>query len=335
MPVAASACPQCATHGECDERRGGEQCLAGPVPAVRRSGLVRGQEAAFRTRSGAEIPVELAASALREDSGRPGMLIVLRDGRRPGGHVAGGGQPPAESAHPLAPAKAEPGEAERARFELLSFAAHEIRGPLGNIRAAADRMVAGCDAINPACQRMFGLIDGQLGQANELVRSVLCAANIEAGKLVLHREPMPVLAAVQEAVRAMQAVADSRPVRLAVPPDLPPVDIDRERIVAVLRNLLGNADKYTPRGAGIVVTAEAGTGGVTLRVRDHGAGLSEADLERAFDKCHRGTAVRRVDGYGLGLYICREVVAAHGGRIWAENHPGGGAVFSFTLPIAQ
>ena len=303
---------------------------------VRRSGLVRGQEAAFRTCSGGEIQAELSASPLRHDAGRPpGMLVVLRDISRPGGKKERTERRPTENRRPTALAKAEREQAECMPSELLSFAAHEIRAPLGNIQAATERMVAGCDEISPACQRMFGLINGQLGHANELVRSVLCAANIEAGKLVLHKEPMPVLAAIQEAVHAMRFVADSRPVRLSVSADLPPVDADRERVVAVLRNLLGNADKYTPPGAEIIITAEASAGCVTLRVRDNGSGLPAANLEKIFDKCYRGPEARGVDGYGLGLYICRQVVAAHGGRIWAENHPRAGAVFSFTLPLAR
>ena len=303
---------------------------------MRRSGLARGQEAVLRTRSGGEIPVELSASPLRDDAGRAqGMLVVVRAISRRGERAEIIDQHRTGNAKQLAGASAEREQAECARFELLSFASHEIRGPLGNIRAATERMVAGCDEISPACQRMFGLIHGQLGHADELVRSVLCAANIEAGKLVLHKEPMSVTAAMQEVVQAMQAVGNSRPVRLSVSADLPAADADRERVVAVLRNLVGNADKYTPPGAEIILAAEASAGGVTLRVRDNGSGLPAGNLETIFDKCYRGPEARGVDGYGLGLYICRQVVVAHGGRIWAENHARGGAVFSFTLPAAQ
>jgi PAS domain S-box-containing protein len=306
---------------------------------VRSSGLVRGQGAVCRTLSGGDIPVELSASPVRDDAGRPhGMLVVLRDISGCGKHTQMTGhlnQHLTDNVEQLARANAEREHAQCVQLELVSYASHEIRGPLGNIRAATERMYSECDEKNPNCERMFGLINGQLRHVDELVRSVLGAANIDAGKLVLHKEPMSVMAAMQEVVQAMKAVGDSRPVRLSVPLELPPVDADPERVVAVLRNLLGNADKYTPPGAEIILAAEAAIGFVTLRVRDYGSGLPADTLERIFDKRYRGLAARGIDGYGLGLYICREVVTAHGGLIWAENHPDGGAVFSFTLPIAQ
>jgi len=306
---------------------------------VRRSGLVRGQEAVCRTRTGAEIPVELCASPVLDDAGRPrGMLVVLHDISRRGERlqmIDRLNQRLTENVEQLALANAEREQAENMRFELLSFASHEIRGPLGNIRAANERMHSSCDEINPICQRMAGLITRQLEQLDELVRSVLGAANIDAGMLVLHQEPTSVMAAMQAAAQAMNALGNARSVRFAIASDLRRVDADRERLATVLRNLLDNADKYTPAGTEIILTAEASDGCVTLRVRDNGPGLPADKLERIFDKCYRGPEARGVKGYGLGLYICRQLVAAHGGRIWAENHPGGGAVFSFTLPLAQ
>ena len=305
---------------------------------MRRSGLARGQEALCRTRGGGEIPVELCANPVLDAAGRPqGMLVVLRDisGRGEGAQVIDQlSQRLAENVEQLARVNAAREQAESMRFELVSFASHEIRRPLGNIRAATERMHSGCDQFSPTCERMAGLIKRQLGQVDELVRSVLGAASIEAGRLVLHKEPMTVMAAMQEVAEAMKALRDSRPVRLSVSPDLRPVDADRERVVAVLRNLLDSADKYTPLGAEIILSAEAGTDCVTLRVRDNGPGLPADKLERIFDKSYRRPEARGVEGYGLGVYICRLVVAARGGRIWAENQAGGGAVFSFTLPLA-
>lgn len=306
---------------------------------VQRSGLVRGQEAVWRSRSEQEIPVELCASPVLDDAGRHrGMLIILHDISRRAERtqmIDQLNQRLTENVELLAHANAQCEQAERMQFELVSFASHEIRGPLGNIRSATERMHSGCDEISANCQRMVGLIKRQLEQVDELVRSMLGAANIEAGKLVLHKEPISVMAAMQEVVDAMTAEKDARPIRLSVVADLPLADADRNRVVGVLRNLLVNADKYTPAGAEIILSAEAGDRYMTLRVRDKGPGLFVDDLEKIFDKRYRGPETIGVEGYGLGLYICRQVVAAHGGRIWAENDPGGGAVFSFTLPLAQ
>ncbi len=105
----------------------------------------------------------------------------------------------------------------------------------------------------------------------------------------------------------------------------------------MLVNLLDNADKYAPPETAVSVEVAASHLEVTISVRDSGPGLAPADLERVFEKFYRADNgdAQRAYGYGFGLYICRKLAEAHGGRIWAENAPGGGAVFSFTLPVAR
>jgi two-component system sensor histidine kinase KdpD len=98
-------------------------------------------------------------------------------------------------------------------------------------------------------------------------------------------------------------------------------------------NLLDNALKYTPAGSPIEIAAEAGRGVVTVEVADRGPGFAPGDDERVFEKFYRGREKAGRSGVGLGLAICRAIVEAHGGRIWAENRPGGGAVIRFTLPV--
>ncbi len=112
---------------------------------------------------------------------------------------------------------------------------------------------------------------------------------------------------------------------------------DRDRVAEVLANLLDNADKYSPPQAEITIETSADDTAVTLSVCDAGPGLPASALERIFDKFYRvDTSDSQVAyGYGLGLYICRRLVEAQGGRIWAENLRGGGAMFSFSLPVAQ
>ena len=118
---------------------------------------------------------------------------------------------------------------------------------------------------------------------------------------------------------------------------MPLVFADRDRVAEVLANLCDNADKYSPPDKPIIVAARADETEVTLSVRDFGAGIPPRDLERVFDKFYRAdnSDSQAAYGYGLGLYVCRRLVQAHQGCIWAENHPDGGAVFSFTLPIAN
>jgi two-component system phosphate regulon sensor histidine kinase PhoR len=167
------------------------------------------------------------------------------------------------------------------------------------------------------------------------VQDVLNAARIEAGELVLHPEPISVLPIVQQVVEQTRARVTDRSYHAPTKPGLPPVFADRDRVAEVLANLLDNAGKYSPAGKEISIEVRADQTEVTLSVRDHGPGLSAADVERVFDKFYRAdnSDSQAAYGYGLGLYVCRRLVEAQGGRIWAENHPAGGAVFSFTLPV--
>jgi len=166
---------------------------------------------------------------------------------------------------------------------------------------------------------------------------VLNTARIESGDLILQPEPVSVLPVVQQVVEQIRARTTDRPFSLPTKPGLPLVFADRDRVAEVLTNLLDNADKYSPRGTDILIEVQADQTEVTLAVRDSGRGLPPGDLDRVFDKFYRADSsdAQTAYGYGLGLYVCRQLIEAQGGRIWAENAPGGGAVFSFTLPVAS
>jgi K+-sensing histidine kinase KdpD len=193
-----------------------------------------------------------------------------------------------------------------------------------------------CLAVNPTCTRMFGVLNQQTERLDHLVRDVLGVARLEAGELVLQAEPISVLPVVQQVAEQMRARSAGRRIRLPIKPGLPLVFADRDRVAEVLANLLDNADKYSPPGLEIGIDVRADQTEATLSVSDSGRGLPEADLERVFEKFYRvdNTDAQAVYGYGLGLYICRELVRAQGGHIWAQNRAEGGAQFSFTLPVA-
>jgi len=165
----------------------------------------------------------------------------------------------------------------------------------------------------------------------------LSTARVESGELVLQLEPFSVLPMVQQVVDERRAGASDRSFRVPIKPGLPLVYADRDRVAEVLTNLLDNADKYSPRGQDITIEVQADQTEVTLSVRDHGRGLPPGDLERVFDKFYRvdGSDSQTTYGYGLGLYVCRQLIEAQGGRIWAENALGGGAIFYFSLPVAS
>ncbi len=153
---------------------------------------------------------------------------------------------------------------------------------------------------------------------------------------MLHPEPVSVLPIVRQVAEQTRARTAERAFRLSTKPGLPLVFADRDRVAEVFANLLDNADKYSPTGKEVIIDVWTDQSEVTLSVRDFGPGLPAGDLERVFEKFYRidSSDSQAAYGYGLGLYVCRRLVEAQGGRIWAENHPNGGAAFSFALPVA-
>jgi K+-sensing histidine kinase KdpD len=226
---------------------------------------------------------------------------------------------------------------DRMRAEFVSLVSHQLRAPLTNMSGAVEHITANCETMNATCTRMVVILNQQLERLDRLVRDVLNTALIEAGELVLHREPVSVPPIMLQVVDQIRARTDGRAIRLTEKPGLPMVFADRDRVAEVLANLLDNANKYSPPDKEIIIDASADDAEVTLSVQDAGPGLPASALERIFDKFYRvdSSDSQVAYGYGLGLYICSRLVQAHGGRIRAENAAGGGAIFSFTIPVAK
>ena len=320
--------------------------------SVRQHGFVRGHETTSRDQAGREIDVELTATHLPgEASPASGMSVILRDiterKRREAEiqrlnaslseQVAWRTRELAQKVDELAQANAELRKLDQTRSEFVSLVSHQIRAPLTNMRGAAARMQTQCGAINPTCSRMFIILEQQAERLERLVQDVLNASRVEANDLKLQLEPISMLPIVQQVVDQVRARGGQRPFNVPPKPGLPFVYADRDRVAEVLMNLIDNADKYSPPGGEIAIEVQADQTEVKVAVRDHGRGLPPADLERVFDKFYRSdnSDAQPVYGYGLGLFVCRRLVEAQGGRIWAENAPDGGAVFCFTLPEAR
>jgi signal transduction histidine kinase len=191
--------------------------------------------------------------------------------------------------------------------------------------------------MNVTCVRMLAILNQQFERLDGLVRDVLNAARIESGDLRLHPEPISALPVVRQVVEQMRARTEGRVIKIPEIPGLPLVYADRDRIAEVLVNLLDNADKYSPPGEDITIEVRADEVELVVSVRDHGNGLPQNDLERVFEKFYRtdSSDSQVAYGYGLGLYVCRLLVEAQGGRIWAENNPQGGTTFSFAMPVVE
>jgi two-component system sensor histidine kinase KdpD len=224
-------------------------------------------------------------------------------------------------------------EAERLRSSLLSSVSHDLRTPLTSITGAASTLLESDGGLTAASRRdLLETISEEAHRLNRLVQNLLEMTRLEAGVQV-KKDWHPLEEVVGAALSHLERLLREHPVRASLPKDLPLVPLDDVLIEQVLINLLENAVKYTPPGTLIEIGASAGDGAVTVEVADRGPGLPPGDVERAFEKFYRG-APEVARGAGLGLAICRAIVGAHGGRIWAENRREGGVAFRFTLPIS-
>jgi two-component system sensor histidine kinase KdpD len=223
-------------------------------------------------------------------------------------------------------------EAERLRNALLSSVSHDLRTPLTTIMGSASSLLEdGTHFQRGTWQDLLQSILDEAERLNRLVSNLLDMTRLEAGTLAVKKDWLPLEEVVGTALARMEKRLGDRPVAIRIPADLPLVQIDGVLIEQVLINLLDNGIKYTPVRSGIDISASVSDGAVRVEVADRGPGFAPGEEGRIFDKFYRGqTADSR--GVGLGLAICRAIVEAHSGRIWAENRPGGGALFRFTLP---
>ncbi|MDE2962267.1 MAG: response regulator [Chloroflexota bacterium] len=226
---------------------------------------------------------------------------------------------------------------ERLRAEFLAMVSHELRTPLVSIKGSTATVLGGSAAFGPAeMMQFFRIIDQQADHLSGLINDLLDAALIETGTLAVNPEPALLAALVEQARSAFLGGGVRRDVRIDLPPDLPRVSADPRRIVQVLGNLLSNAARHSPEALPIRVSAARGDFHVAVTVEDQGSGLSPERLSRLFRKFSRIEAGDTGGDTGLGLAICRGIVEAHGGRIWAESDgPDRGSRFTFTLPVAE
>jgi signal transduction histidine kinase len=218
-----------------------------------------------------------------------------------------------------------------ARRELVAWASHDLRTPLAAIRAMIEAVE---DGIATPDQYIEALAE-QTRRLGSLVDDLFELARIDAGVLSLELTEASLGGLIDSCVRGLQAEAGRRNVRLETHLDgAPPVRCAPDKVERVLGNLLTNALRHTPSDGAIAVLVEPASDEVRVSVEDSGEGIAPEALRRVFDRFWRADPARSPGGSGLGLAIARGLVEAQGGRIWAENRPGGGARISFTLPAA-
>ena len=225
-------------------------------------------------------------------------------------------------------------ETERLRNSLLSSVSHDLRTPLAAITGAVTTILDGGRLEAATRHELLESVRDEAERLNRLVQNLLEMTRLESGALQLRRELHPIEEVIGAALGRFAKPLGTRRVTTRVPPDLPLVAIDDVLVEQVLINLLDNTLKYTPPTSPIDIIATATDRNVTVEIADHGPGLPPGEEDKVFDKFYRAHAVGG-RGAGLGLAICRGIVRAHGGRIWAQNLPGGGVAFLFTLPLGD
>ncbi|HSE13807.1 MAG TPA: sensor histidine kinase KdpD [Rudaea sp.] len=226
-------------------------------------------------------------------------------------------------------------ESEKLRNILLSSISHDFRTPLASIIGSASTL------LDPASRTMGeeqrrGLLRAVLDEAqrlHRLVGNLLDLTRLTSGPVQLKRQPVAIDELIGAVLHRLHDALAGRDVTLDVPADLPLVPCDEVMIEQVLFNLVENAQKHTPPGTPIRISARAWPAVVEIVVADRGPGLAAGEEQRVFDKFHRGHEEAAQSGFGLGLAICKTIVEAHGGEIGARNLAEGGVEFRFSLPL--
>jgi signal transduction histidine kinase len=222
---------------------------------------------------------------------------------------------------------------EELRRNLMADIAHELRTPLTVIRGDLEALLDG--VFEPTPETLASLQEETLLLAR-LVDDLRALAQAEAGQLQLALEPADLGELLHGVVESfdLQAEIQGQSLVLDLPRELPLVEADPQRVRQVVANLVSNALRHAPESGRVVVSAAPRPDKVQISVADDGPGIAPEDLAHVFDRFWRGGKAR-VEGSGLGLAIARELVRAHGGRIWAESQLGKGTVFFFTLPTSR
>ena len=274
---------------------------------------VRAEEIVLSTPDGRSVTTLVNATPIQAEDGEvESVVVTLQD---------------------LAPIE----ELDRMRAEFLGMVSHELRTPLAAIKGSTATVLGTTGGFGAAeTQQFFRIIDEQADRMSGLIGDLLDAGRIDTGTLSVSPEPSEVGALVDQARTTFLSGGAGHSILIDLPPDLPRVMADRQRIVQVLNNLLSNAARHSPRSSPIRVAAERDGINVAVSVSDEGRGIAPERLPQLFRKYAGAGGGERGVGGGLGLAICKGLVEAHGGRIRAASPgTGQGTRFTFTIPVSE
>jgi K+-sensing histidine kinase KdpD len=229
-------------------------------------------------------------------------------------------------------------ELDHLRSELIANTSHELRTPLGLIKVFCTTLLRqDVDFDHATLQEFLGDIKEETDKLEEIVDNLLDLSRMQNKRLRLDKRPTDAGQLARKVLGVMEIQFAQHQLVYDFPPEPLVAMVDPKCIEQVLRNLLSNAVKYSPNGGTITVQGRKDEGRLLIQVSDQGIGIPEEDLDKVFERFYRveNEITQNIRGVGLGLPVCRGIVEAHGGRIWAESTLGVGSVFSFTLPIGD
>lgn len=229
--------------------------------------------------------------------------------------------------------------AEEARSSFLASAAHELRTPLTNIRLCVETALDDSDNNSATTLKSLNVANEEILRLERIVSGILSVAEVEAGSFSLVRDDVHLDVLLEQLKSDYEPRAREKQIALEfdVPPKLPILYADRDKILLALHNLLGNALKYTPENQRVALTVTHENGQINIAISDTGIGMAPEEVEKIFDKFYRGgdKRVTEIKGSGLGLAIARQVIRNHGGDIAVDTELNKGSTFTLTLPVTE
>ncbi|MBN1967295.1 MAG: PAS domain S-box protein [Anaerolineae bacterium] len=229
-------------------------------------------------------------------------------------------------------------EAQQMKSAFISEISHELKTPVALIKGYAGTLRREDANWDPTItQQSLAVIEEEADRLTALIENLLAASKLQAEGMRLRYEEVSLVKIAEAAVARLQTQTDRHRLLVEFPDDFPPIPGDADRLRQVFDNLIGNAIKYSPDGGDVQIRGTFTDEEVRVTVQDHGVGLPEYEWGRIFERFYRvdGTLARKTKGTGLGLYLSRAVIEAHGGDIGVDSMPGRGSTFYFTLPRRQ
>jgi PAS domain S-box-containing protein len=269
------------------------------------------REGTIHRRDGRSVEVSMLYSIVRSEKGKPLSAVI--------------------NVHDVSKIR----EAENFKETLLSMLGHELQTPLSIIKgytSTLSRPEGQWDAAT--MQQGLKVIGEEADRLSKVMNKLLLASRLSAGAIKMAKEPLHLGALAQQVVRRMSGLSARHTFEISFPPDFPDVMAESQLLEEVLTNLVENAVKYSPGGGRVTIAGEYDNESIRVSVADEGIGIPAEDIGRLFQKFQRGEkgVLKKIEGTGLGLYICKTVIEAHGGKLTVSSQSGKGSRFTFSLP---